>query len=281
MRALDALDLDIRCGECVALLGRNGAGKSTTIGLLLGLLTPTSGSVTLFGGPPEAAIRSGRVGAMLQDTSPIPRVCVRELVAFAAHMYPRPLPVEETLELADLTDLADWRVDKLSGGQAQRVRFALAMAGAPELIVLDEPTSALDVASRRAFWATMRAYARRGNTVLFSTHYLTEADEHADRIVVIERGRKVADGSVEEIKRMAGGALVAIDLAGGPSEGLAGLPGVASFEIHGDRALLRSTDSDTTVLALVERGLVRNLEVAAASLEDAFVTLTQEGTHRG
>ncbi|MEU9119364.1 ABC transporter ATP-binding protein [Streptomyces sp. NPDC048506] len=274
MRAVDGLDLEIATGETVALLGRNGAGKSTTLNMLLGLLPPSVGTVELFGGAPEAAVRAGKVGAMLQDGKAIPRVTVRELVTFVAATYPEPMDVTDALELAGLGEFAARRVDRLSGGQAQRVRFAVALAGNPELLVLDEPTAALDVEARRAFWRSMRAYARRGNTILFSTHYLEEADEHADRIVVIDRGRVVADGSGEAIRRRAGGSLVSFDLAGAASEPLAGLPGVSAVEIRGDRAFLRTTDSDATVMAMAGLGLVRNLQVAPASLEDAFLTLT-------
>lgn len=274
VRAVDEVNLEIRRGESVALLGRNGAGKSTSISLLLGLDSPDSGEVRLFGGTPQEAVRAGKVGAMLQDGRPIPRVTVRELLTFVARTYPAPLPVAEAMELAGLTGFADRRADRLSGGQAQRVRFAVALVGNPELVVLDEPTAALDVEARRAFWDSMRAYAARGNTVLFSTHYLEEADENADRIVVIDRGRIVADDSGEHIKRAVGGNLVAFDLAGAATEGLRQLPGVVSVEIRGDRAHLRSSDSDATVVALAERRMIRGLEVTAASLEDAFLSLT-------
>lgn len=276
VRAVAGVDLDIARGETIALLGRNGAGKSTTINLLLGLDEPDSGRVLLFGGTPERAVRSGRVGAMLQDGGPIRRATVGELVSFVASAYPRPLPVAEALRLAGLTELAARRVDKLSGGQWQRVRFAVALAGNPELIVLDEPTAALDVEARRAFWASMRAYARRGNTVLFSTHYMEEADGNADRIVVIDHGRIVADGSGERIKSTVGGHLVAFDLAGRGTEGLGTLPGVVSVEVRGDRARLRTDNSDATVLALVGLGRLKGLEVTHATLEDAFLALTQE-----
>ncbi|MFG2221929.1 ATP-binding cassette domain-containing protein [Streptomyces sp. NPDC048644] len=274
VRAVAGIDLRIAAGETVALLGRNGAGKSTTINLLLGLLPPDTGTVRLFGTAPEAAVRAGRVGAMLQDGKPIPRVTVRELLTFVASAYPAPMDVDEALELAGLGGFAGRRIDRLSGGQAQRVRFAVALAGNPALLVLDEPTAALDVEARRAFWRAMRAYARRGHTLLFSTHYLEEADAHADRIVVLDRGRVVADGSGDAIKRRGGGALVAFDLAGAPTGPLSRLPGVGSVEIRGDRARLRSTDPDATVVALAGLGLVRRLEVAPASLEDAFLTLT-------
>lgn len=274
VRAVDGVDLEIARGETVALLGRNGAGKSTTISLLLGLNEPDEGSVALFGGSPERAVRAGLVGAMLQEARPVPRVTVRELVAFVAGRYPEPLPVADALRLAGIAELAGRRVDRLSGGQAQRVRFAVALAGNPALIVLDEPTAALDVEARQAFWASMRAYARRGHTVLFSTHYLEEADAHADRILVIDRGRIVADGTGEQLKRSAGGNLVSFDLAGAGTEGLMLLPGVVSVEVRGDRARLRTDDSDATVVALAERGAVRGLEVTAASLDDAFLALT-------
>ncbi|MFF5924600.1 ABC transporter ATP-binding protein [Streptomyces hydrogenans] len=275
VRAADGLDLTVRRGETVALLGRNGAGKSTAINLLLGLDTPDGGRVALFGGEPDRAVAAGRVGAMLQEGRPVPRVTVRELVGFVASTYPAPMPVADALSLAGLTALADRRVDRLSGGQAQRVRFAVALAGHPELIVLDEPTSALDVEARGEFWAAMRGYARRGNTVLFSTHYLEEADSFADRIVVVDAGRIVADGTAEELKRSAGGALVAVDLDGAPAAFLAGLPGVTEVEVRGDRARLRTDDSDATVRALAARDAIRGLEVAPLTLNDAFLALTR------
>ncbi|MFE2270629.1 ABC transporter ATP-binding protein [Streptomyces lavendulae] len=275
VRAVAGLDLDVRRGETVALLGRNGAGKSTTIALLLGLDEPDAGSVRLFGRTPAEAVRAGRVGAMLQEGRPVARITVRELVAFAARTYPAPLPVAEALDLAGLTDLAGRRVDRLSGGQAQRVRFAVALAGNPELIVLDEPTAALDVESRRAFWRSMRAYARRGNTILFSTHYLEEADAHADRILVLDRGRTVADGTGEQLRRTAArGSMVCVDLAGRPSGHLAALPGVDAVEVRGDRARLRTRDPDATVTALAALGAVRGIEVTPPSLDDVFLALT-------
>ncbi|MCX4775598.1 ABC transporter ATP-binding protein [Streptomyces sp. NBC_01264] len=274
VRAVAELDLDIRRGETVALLGRNGAGKSTAISLLLGLNEPDAGGVRLFGDRPERAVRAGRVGAMLQEGRPVPRLTVRELVGFVARTYPAPMPVAEALGLAGLTEVAGRRADRLSGGQAQRVRFAVALAGNPELLVLDEPTAALDVEARRAFWESMRAYARRGNTVLFSTHYLEEADAHADRILVLDRGRLVADDTGDGLRRAAGGSVVALDLAGRSTGELAGLPGVIAVEVRGERARLRTSDPDATVVALVHRGDVRGLEVTGASLEDAFLALT-------
>ncbi|WP_258193350.1 ABC transporter ATP-binding protein [Streptomyces sp. MA5143a] len=275
MRALHGLDLTIRPGERVALLGRNGAGKSTSVGLLLGLDEPTSGTVHLFGASPAAAVRAGRIGAMLQDSKPVPRVTVRELVSFVAGAYPKPMAVDESLDLAGLTDLAGRRADRLSGGQAQRVAFAVALAGDPDLLVLDEPTAALDVQARQAFWQSMRSLTDRGKTVLFSTHYLEEADRNADRIVVIDRGRLVADGSSAEIKRTVGAGTVSFDLPTAPlPESLTSLPGVLSVEIAGGRVRLRTSDPDGTVSRLPQMVSLRGLEVSAAGLEDAFLSLT-------
>ncbi|MFC0864526.1 ABC transporter ATP-binding protein [Sphaerimonospora cavernae] len=273
VRAVDGVTLAIPRGQTIALLGPNGAGKSTTIGLLLGLLPPDSGQASLFGHDPGQAVRRGRVGAMPQEGGLVERVTVRELLTFVAGTYPAPLPLDRVLELAQLTGLRDRRVDKLSGGQAQRVRFATAIVGNPDLIVLDEPTAALDVAARREFWDGMHGLASQGKTILFSTHYLDEADERSDRIIVIDRGRLIADGTSDEIKRVVALTTVSVTVAG-EAAWLAALPGVRHLEIRGDRAHLRSADPDATVLALARAGAVRNLEVAPADLEDAFVALT-------
>ena len=195
----------------MALLGPNGAGKSTSIGLLLGLLRPGGGSVAVFGQPPARAVAGGRIGAMLQENRLLPRTTVGELLAFMHALYRAPMPVDEVLDLADLTALRRRTVERLSGGQAQRVRFAMALVGRPDLLVLDEPTSALDVEARREFWTVMRRYASSGRTVLFSTHYLEEADQNADRIVVIAGGRTIADGTARDIKRLVPGRTVSID----------------------------------------------------------------------
>jgi ABC-2 type transport system ATP-binding protein len=283
VRAVDGLDLRLDRGTTVALLGPNGAGKSTTIGMLLGLLQPDSGTVTTLGASPEQAVRTGRVGAMPQNGRLIGGVTVRELLGFVRRSYAvkakasgRASAVPSLTALMDaahITDLAGRKADQLSGGQAQRVRFAIAVAGAPDLIVLDEPTTGLDIEARRDLWASVRGYAETGRTVLFSTHYLEEADEYADRIVVIDRGRVIADGTSDDIKRRVPGRTVAFDLAGA-SPAPETLPGVVSSEIRGNRVRLHTTDSDATVLALAGAGCVRNLEVVGAGLEEAFLTLT-------
>ncbi|MGW8722548.1 ABC transporter ATP-binding protein [Streptomyces althioticus] len=278
VRAVDDLTLTLRPGETVALLGPNGAGKSTTLDLLLGLKRPDSGSVTVLGTGPREAIVAGRVGAMLQSGGLMGEVTVAELVRLACGLHPRPYPVADVLARAGLTAIAGRRADKLSGGQAQRVRFALATAGDGDLIVLDEPTTGMDVTARRAFWATMRDQADRGRTVLFATHYLEEADAIADRVLVLHRGRLLADGTATEIKASTGMRRVSFDLPGGtPDEtALRRLPAVTAVSVSpGGTVRMRSKDADATVHALYGLGFYpRNLEVAGLGLEQAFVALT-------
>lgn len=178
------------------------------------------------------------------------------------------------LGLAGLTDLAKRKADALSGGQARRVQFALAMAGDPELVVLDEPTTALDVEHRREFWTYLRAFAARGRTVLFSSHYLEEVAENADRVVVISNGRTIADATPDELRGRVGGRTVSLDPDGRRPDELQRLPGVLSVSLRGGRAYLSSADSDATVQALAQLGAIHDLEVTGAGLEEAFMALT-------
>ncbi|MEU0332718.1 ABC transporter ATP-binding protein [Streptomyces sp. NPDC006193] len=276
VRAVDSLSLRLHPGETVALLGPNGAGKSTTLDLLLGLKHPDSGTVRLFGASPRAAIVAGRVGAMLQSGGLMDGVTVAELVGLACSLHPRPYPVPDVLARAGIAQIAGRKVDRLSGGQAQRVRFALATAGDSDLIVLDEPTTGMDVSSRRSFWATMREQADRGRTVLFATHYLEEADAVADRVLVLHRGRLLADGTAAEIKARAGARRVSFDLEGAVDEAaLRALPCLTSIDVSGRTVRIQSSDADATVHALYGLGLhPRNLEVTGLGLEQAFVAIT-------
>ncbi|WP_314171927.1 ABC transporter ATP-binding protein [Streptomyces winkii] len=304
VRALSDLTVSLHPGETVALLGPNGAGKSTALDLLLGLRPPDpGGTVRLFGGSPRRAVTDSRVGAMLQSGGLMEGVRVRELVGLACDLHPRAHPVEKVLADAGITGIADRVVGKLSGGQEQRVRFALATAGECDLIVLDEPTTGMDVSARQAFWAAMREQAARGRTVLFATHYLEEADAIADRVLVLHRGRLLADGTAADIKNRAGARRIsfALDgrgggeparrpLAGVGTDGttvkaadgtvdeaaLRSLPGVTELELSGRTVRMRSADADATVHALYATGLYpRDLEVAHLGLEEAFLTITR------
>jgi ABC-2 type transport system ATP-binding protein len=275
--AVKGIDVSIAPGETVALLGPNGAGKSTTIDMLLGLIEPDGGSVTVFGQTPRQAVDAGLVGGMLQTGSLIRDLTVRELVLVMASFYPDPLDVDEVIELTGLSAAAGQRTHKLSGGQTQRARFAIALVANPALLVLDEPTVAMDVEGRRDFWATMRDYASRGKTVLFATHYLEEADANADRAVMMAHGRIVADGPTTEIKARIGHRTIRATLAGVDRDELAQLAGVTAAERHGDAVILRCSDSDAAIRALLDRHpTTRDIEITGAALEDAFLELTRD-----
>jgi ABC-2 type transport system ATP-binding protein len=277
IRAVRGIDVSIAGGETVALLGPNGAGKSTTIDMLLGLSTPDGGTVSVFGRPPRESVDAGLIGAMLQTGGLIRDLSVRELVAMMASLYPDPIGVDEALQVTGLTANAGQRTHKLSGGQTQRVRFALAIVCNPELLVLDEPTVALDVEGRREFWSIMREFAARGKTVLFATHYLEEADANADRAILMAHGRIVADGPTTEIKARVGRRTLRATLPEVDMGSLAALPGVASGERHGDAVILSCSDSDQSIRALLARyPAARDIEITGGSLEEAFLELTGE-----
>ena len=277
IRAVRGIEVAIAAGETAALLGPNGAGKSTTIDMLLGLSKPDDGIVTVFGRSPRQAVDAGLVGAMLQTGGLIRDLSVRELVTMMASLYPDPMDVEEALDVTGLRTIGGQRTHKLSGGQTQRVRFALAIVCNPELLVLDEPTVALDVEGRREFWSIMRDFAARGKTVLFATHYLEEADANADRAILMAHGRIVADGPTTEIKARVGRRTLRATLPNVDPSTLAGLPGVAAAERHGDAVILICTDSDRCIRALLERyPAAKDIEIAGGSLEDAFLELTGE-----
>jgi ABC-2 type transport system ATP-binding protein len=277
VHAVRGIDVSIHRGETVALLGPNGAGKSTTIDMLLGLLPPDAGSVSLFNHTPRQAVDAGLIGAMLQSGELIQYLSVRELLMMMAAIYPAPLGVDEVLEQTGLQAIAGRRTQKLSGGETQRVRFALAIVSNPDLLVLDEPTVAMDVESRHEFWDSMRAFAARGKTVVFATHYLEEADQNADRVVLMARGQIVADGPPTEIKGRVGSRTIRATLADADPGELAALAGVASAERRGEAVVLVCSDSDQAIRALLERfPAARDIEIAGAGLEDAFLALTAD-----
>ncbi len=275
IRAVDGVSLTLAPGEVVAFLGPNGAGKSTTLDMVLGLTQPDAGTVSVFGRPPREAVRDSLVGAMLQTGALLPNVTVGELVRAYAALHLRHLPVGTVLERAGIGGLARQKTTSLSGGQAQRVRYALALVPDPDLMVLDEPTVAMDVETRRSFWASMRDFTSTGRTVLFATHYLEEADAFADRVIVLSQGRVVADGTGAAIKSHVSGRTIVVTIPAVEPGDLRMLPGVATVTSSGSRWSLHCTDSDTTLHALLDRyPAAHDIEVAAADLEDAFLQLT-------
>ncbi|MFI5838534.1 ABC transporter ATP-binding protein [Catenuloplanes sp. NPDC051500] len=275
--AVDGVSLRIRAGEVVALLGPNGAGKTTTVDMLLGLQRPDEGTVEVYGQAPQHAVALGLVSAVMQTGGLLKDYTVEETVRLTAVLFGKPRSaVGEALERAGLTDIAKRLVGKCSGGQQQRLRFAMALLPDPELLILDEPTTGMDVAGRHDFWTAIRADARRGRTVIFATHYLEEADAYADRVVFVRRGRIVADGTAAEVKALASGRTVRATLPGAAEPDLAAIPGVDRAEVRGDTVFLHGNDTDGIARHLLTRTAARDLEITSRNLEDAFLALTAD-----
>jgi len=272
--AVDELSLQIEPGEIVAFLGPNGAGKTTTIDMMLGLGRPDEGTVRVYGKSPADAVARGEVSAVMQTGGLLKDFTVSETVRYTASLFAHSKPAAEVMERAGISHIADRKVAKCSGGEQQRLRFAMALVSDPRLLVLDEPTTGMDVEGRRDFWTAIRKDAARGRTVLFATHYLDEADAHADRIVLIRQGRIVADGTTAEIKALATGRSVRATLPDAELDVLKALPGVLQAEVRGDSVILQCTDSDAVARYLLTRTAARDLEVVAQNLEAAFVALT-------
>ncbi|GAA3446113.1 ABC transporter ATP-binding protein [Planomonospora venezuelensis] len=268
--ALDELSLDIRSGELVGLLGPNGAGKSTLINLFVGLRRPSSGRVELLGGSPADPARRLSIGVTPQETGLPPTLRVREVVDFVAAHFPRSVERGALLERFGLSGLERRQIGGLSGGQKRRLAVALAFVGDPRMVFLDEPTTGLDVEARRSLWEAIRHFHAEGGTVVLTSHYLEEVEALAERVVVIGRGRVLADGSTAEVRDIAGVRRVTMT-----ADDLPDLPGVLGTERDGDRIHLLTSDADALVRALVRaEARFSGLEVRPTSLEEAFLTIT-------
>lgn len=265
----------LRRGEIAALLGPNGAGKTTTLDILLGQYAPTAGTAELFGEAPGRSVKAGRVAALLQTGGLLPDYTVRETVSLISSLYPSTIGADAAMERAGVAEIAGRRIGKCSGGQQQRVKFALALLPDPELIVLDEPTTGMDVSARREFWTAMHEQASHGTTVLFATHYLDEAESFAERVILMSRGRVVADGATHELRERVGGRRVSF--VWDPVDGdVRALPGVTDVQETGSRLSVRTEDSDGLARHLLARTRAHDLEIRSTSLEDAFLQLTGE-----
>jgi ABC-2 type transport system ATP-binding protein len=275
--AVDGISLRIRPGEVVALLGPNGAGKTTTVDMLLGLSKPTEGTVQVYGRPPHDAVALGLVSAVMQTGGLLKDYTVEETVRLTAVLFGRgDAAVTEALERAGIADIGKRLVGKCSGGQQQRLRFAMALLPDPELLILDEPTTGMDVAGRHDFWTSIRRDARDGRTVIFATHYLEEADEYADRVVFVRRGAIVADGTSSQVKALASGRQIRATLPGADEGELRALPGVDTVEVRGDTVFLSARDTDAVARHLLTRTAAHDLEITSRNLEQAFLTLTAD-----
>ena len=276
VQAVRGIDLDISSGEIVAFLGPNGAGKTSTIDITLGLSQPSAGTVAVYGLHPRQAISRGLVSAVMQTGGLLKDLTVAETVEYTASLFTDTRPVAEVLQRAGITSIADRLVGKCSGGEQQRLRFAMALLPDPELLILDEPTTGMDVEGRRSFWSAIRQDANRGRTVLFATHYLEEADAYADRIILLRHGRVVADGTSSEVKAMAAGRTVRATLANPDQAALLAVPGADSVEVRGETVLVHASDSDAVARYLLTQTQARDLEITTRALEDAFLALTSD-----
>lgn len=268
--ALDGVNLSIRAGEVVGVLGPNGAGKSTLLKLLVGLRRPTSGTVELFGGSPLDPANRRHIGVTPQETGLVPTLRVAECIDYVARHYPDPLPRDEVLARFGLEDLARRQTGSLSGGQQRRLAVALAFVGRPRLVFLDEPTTGLDVEIRHVLWDAIRAFHAEGGTVLLTSHYLDEVEALAQRVVVIDNGRVLADDTVDAVRGLVG--VHRVSLAAMP---LPPLPGVVAMSESDGRVHLLTPDADELVRALVRsEAPFRDLAVRPTTLEEAFLHLT-------
>jgi ABC-2 type transport system ATP-binding protein len=278
VQAVRGLDLTVEPGEIVAFLGPNGAGKTTTIDMVLGLSEPTSGLVEVHGMAPRDAVARGLVSAVMQTGGLLRDLTVAETLQLTGSLFSHTRPVAEAMARAGITEIAGRRVSSCSGGQQQRLRFAMALLPDPDLLILDEPTTGMDVEGRRDFWAAIRADAAHGRTVLFATHYLDEADAYADRIVLVRRGRVVADGTAAEIKERASGRTLRATWPGVRLDQLRQVPGADSVEQRGDSVIVHSGDTDAVARFLLTQTDARDLEITSRGLEDAFIALTSDDT---
>ncbi|WP_102192490.1 ABC transporter ATP-binding protein [Microbacterium aurantiacum] len=281
VQAVDGVDLTVRRGEVVALLGPNGAGKTTTLDMLLGLIEPSEGTVRVLGSTPDRATAGGSIAAVLQTGGLLSDLTVQETVRLIASLYGAAAlaRVASVMARADLVHLARRRVSKCSGGEQQRVKFALAMVSDPDILVLDEPTAGMDVTARRHFWDVMRADADAGRTIIFATHYLEEAEQFAHRTVVMHRGTIVADAPTARLRAGLGERTISASVAAGGSADLVAslraMSGVVDVRLDADRLSLRASDSDAVARALLAAG-AHDLEIAAPTLETAFTALTED-----
>ncbi|TQK71853.1 MULTISPECIES: ABC transporter ATP-binding protein [unclassified Nocardioides] len=277
VQAVRGIDLELHPGEIVAFLGPNGAGKTTTIDMVLGLSRPTTGTVEVLGLEPRKAIARGLVSAVMQTGGLLKDLTVRETVAYTASLFADTRPVDEVLERAGISGIAERRVGKCSGGEQQRLRFAMALLSDPALLLLDEPTTGMDVEGRRSFWSAIRADAATGRTVMFATHYLEEADQYADRIVLISKGRVVADGTGPQIRALASGRTIRAWLPGADNTAVAAitaLGGVDHVDLRGESVTIHAKDSDSVARYLLTETDARDVEITAQGIEEAFLSLT-------
>lgn len=274
VRAVDHVSLRIEPGEVVAFLGPNGAGKTTCTDMMLGLTEPTSGRVSIFDGSPTKAVREGRISGILQSGGLLSDLTVAQTLKMVAAVHHGDVDLDAVMRRADLTSIARRKVSRCSGGEQQRLRFGLALMSEPDILMLDEPTAGMDVTARARFWSSIKEETARGRTVVFATHYLKEAQDVAERIILIAKGRIVADGTVEEIRHFGSGKSVSARWPQWTPS--IELPGVTRWEQQGDRVRWWCDDSDALALHLLQHTPAVELEITESDLDEAFTHLTDD-----
>jgi ABC-2 type transport system ATP-binding protein len=276
--ALDGIDLEVPSGKLLAILGPNGAGKTTAISLLLGLKKPDAGKVTIFGKSPLLLETRRQVGVMMQEVTLAPELRARELIDLTASYYSYPLTVKEVMELTNTTALAKRPYGKMSGGQKRQVQFAMALVGRPKLLFLDEPTAGMDIQAREMMWSMMRQLVRDGTSIVLTTHYLEEAEALADHVVVLNKGRIVAQGSVDEVRTHVARKQI-FCLTKLSIDEIGNWPGVQNVNKEKQRLNITVIDAEDVVRRLLEEDVdLQELEVSRAGLAEAFTEITQEAT---
>ena len=280
--AVDHLSMTINRGEVMAFLGPNGAGKSTTVDMLLGMTRPDSGKVSVLGSDPRTAARTGCISAVFQTGGLLPDFTVAETMKAIAAAHGQRSRVKPLIERWELAPFAGTEVGKCSGGQRQRLRFALAMLPKPDVLILDEPTTGLDVEARRHFWQVMGEEADAGRTVIFATHYIEEADSFARRVVLVSGGQLVADGPINEVRASVSGSIVRATLTdpSGLAEGLHTFPGINDVTVRGQQLIVHTSQPDDLARYLLAHTDAHGLLISTTTLEDAFVRLTGSNDSR-
>ncbi|MGP5153472.1 ABC transporter ATP-binding protein [Glutamicibacter ardleyensis] len=280
VEAVKGIDLQIPTGQIVAFLGPNGAGKTTTIDMILGLTKPTAGAAKILGLDPPQAVSSGRVSAVLQTGGLLRDMTVKETVTVIASMHGKSDRINEVMERTGLTRIAKRRVGKCSGGEQQRIKFALALLPDPDVLILDEPTAGMDVMARREFWSTMRSEATQGRTVIFATHYLEEAQNFAERTILMSQGKIVADGATAELRQLISGRTLSASFTSEDQGEQAATfdQSVQITERNGSRFAFQCQNSDRFAAALLGEYQAYDLEISSPSLEDAFIQLTKDAS---
>lgn len=275
LTAVNSINLTVAEGEIIALLGPNGAGKTTLIDMILGFTTPTSGTLTVTGTSAQKAARTGHLGAVQQSGGLLKTMTVRQTIESVAALYQQSISVAEVLEGADLAEIAERKVGKCSGGQQQRLRFALATLHKPQILILDEPTASMDVTARRAFWGRIGALAESGTTIIFATHYLEEAQEFARRIILMQSGTIIADGTSEQIRDLTGYRTISF-LSDAPLifPKNPQLPVEVTAESGKYRHRLSVADAEGFTRTLLNQHTVNDLEIVKPSLDESFILLT-------